>query len=214
VRRAPAVGTAVALTLSLLLTGCSDPAEDAGDSAAATTSEAPLTLPPASSSASSSPTTATTSTSSAPVEPNERGNVVQVTGQQAGIQGPDGDQEVIFSVDAVVLDQPCSGGGPATNGHYLGVQVRVTTGDLAFLGGTWSMSANDFAILQPDGTMRFDLATEGALQCLAGSDRFPVSALEPGHQYTGTIVLDSPVTSGTLVFAPPGLQGDGWEWQF
>jgi hypothetical protein len=218
VRRAPAVGTAVALTLSLLLTGCSEPADDAGESAAATTSEAPLALPPApsssGSSASSSPTTATASTSSTPAEPNERGNIVQVTGQQAGIQGPDGDQEVIFSVDAVVLDQPCAGGAPATNGHYLGVQVRVTTGDLAFLGGTWSMSANDFAILQPDGTMRFDLATEGALQCLAGSDRFPVSALEPGRQYSGTIVLDSPVTSGTLVFAPPGLQGDGWEWQF
>jgi hypothetical protein len=210
VRRTVAVGAA----LALLVCGCSDPAEPAEESAATTAADAPLALPPAPSSASSTGSASTSSSSPAPVEESERGNVVQVTGQQAGIQGPDGQQEVIFSVDAVVVDQPCSGGPPATNGHYLGVQVRVTTGDLGFLGGTWSMSANDFAVVQSDGSMRFDLGSEGALQCLDGSDRFPVTALEPGHKYSGTIVLDSPVTSGTLVFAPPGLQGNGWEWRF
>jgi len=211
VRRMSVLGVAAAL----LVTGCSNTDEPAADQPAATSAaDAPLALPPAPSPA---PTPAPTSTSPppAPAQPNERGNVVQVTGQQAGIQGPDGRSQVIFSVDSVVVDQPCAGGrSPATNGQYLGVQVRVATGDLGFLGGTWSMSANDFAVVQPDGTMRFDLGTEGALNCLDGSSRFPATALEPGRTYTGTIVLDSPVTSGTLVFAPPGLQGNGWEWQF
>ena len=210
-RRTFAVGVAVAL----LVSGCSDADEPADDQPAASSADdGPLALPPAPSS-SATPAPTTSPSPSAPAEPNERGNVVQVTGQQAGIQGPDGRQQVIFSVDSVVVDQPCSGEQSAPmNGHYLGVQVRVTTGDLGFLGGTWSMSANDFAVVQPDGTLRFDLATEGALDCLDGSGRFPTTALEPGRKYTGTIVLDSPVTSGTLVFAPPGLQGNGWEWQF
>jgi hypothetical protein len=212
VRRTWVLGVAAAL----LVSGCSDSPEPTEDQPAATSAaDGPLALPPAPSSGSASSAPSTTSSPSAPAEPNERGNVVQVTGQQAGIQGPDGRQQVIFSVDSVVVDQPCSGEQSApTNGHYLGVQVRVTTGDLGFLGGTWSMSANDFAVVQPDGTMRFDLGTEGAQRCLDDSGRFPGTALEPGRKYTGTIVLDSPVTSGTLVFAPPGLQGNGWEWQF
>ena len=79
VRRISVLGAAAAL----LLCGCSDAAEPADESAAATAADTPLALPPAPSSAAPS-SSAPSSTPSAPAEPNERGNVVQVTGQQAG----------------------------------------------------------------------------------------------------------------------------------
>jgi hypothetical protein len=37
--------------------------------------------------------------------------------------------------------------------------------------------------------------------------------LGPGQQYAGSVVLDSPVVSGVLIFAPGGAP-TGWEWQF
>jgi hypothetical protein len=81
------------------------------------------------------------------------------------------------------------------------------------MGGTWSMSADDFALLEPDG-MRFDLGGEGAATCLEAAKRFPTTPLDSDSQYVGTIVLDAPATTGTLVYSPPDLQGSGWEWQF
>jgi hypothetical protein len=204
VRKNIVVGVAVLL----LLSGCSG--DDASPGASeGTDTQAPLTLPPGSTSGTPdapSPAAATT---------NDRGNVVQATGQQAGIQGPDGNQAVIFSVDEVAVDQACSGQAPRpVNGHYLGVHVRVTTGDLGFLGDTWSMSAADFGLRQPDGSTFFDLATEGARSCLDDDEAFPAASLRPDEEYEGMIVLDSPATTGTLVFSPPSLHGNGWEWTF
>ena len=120
-RRISVIGAAAAL----LLCGCSEAAEPTDESAAATAADTPLALPPGPSSAPSS--SAPSSTPSAPVEPNERGNVVQVTGQQAGIQGPDGRSQVIFSVDSVVVDQPCS------DERSTGVLIRVLTSDAGSL---------------------------------------------------------------------------------
>jgi hypothetical protein len=217
------IGLAVACVFAL--SGCSGDG-GAGSTGASPTSEAVpagLSLPRSSATASATGTTSPSSTASAPTSAsastsaviNDRGNVVQATGQQAGIRAPDGTQAVIFTVDAVAVDQKCSDGAPPPkNGHYLGVQVRVTTGNLDFLGGSWSMSADDFALLDPKGGMRFDLAGDSAAKCLRESQRLVPTTLRPNRQYVGTIVLDSPATTGTLVFSPPGVQGNGWEWTF
>lgn len=204
----------------LMLSGCTDDVAPAAGAAGTTgstgTAAATLTLPSASASASTStaPESSPPSSDAGPTI-NDRGNVVEKLGQQAGIRTSEGRQAVIFAVDSVEIDPTCSGRNvPATNGHYLGVRVRVTTGDLAFLGGTWSMSEDDFAIQGPDGALRFDVAGKGASNCLPEAERFPATSLQPNRQYVGTIVLDSPVTSGTLVFSTPALQGNGWEWQF
>jgi hypothetical protein len=214
------IGLAVACLFAL--SGCSG--DGAGSAGASPTSEAVpagLSLPRSSATASATGTPSPSSTASATTSAsasaviNDRGNVVQATGQQAGIRAPDGTQAVIFTVDAVAVDQTCSDGvPPPKNGHYLGVQVRVTTGNLDFLGGSWSMSADDFALLDPKGGMRFDLAGDGAAKCLRASQRLAPTTLRPNRQYVGTIVLDSPATTGTLVFSPPGVQGNGWEWTF
>jgi hypothetical protein len=204
----------VAASACLLLGGCSGGAD--GDAPAARGTSAPtLTLPTPSSAVVSNGTTAPSrATPQSTAVINDRGNVVEALGQQAGIRAPDGQQAVVFAVDAVVIDPPCSGAQQPANGHYLGVRVRVTTGDLGFLGGSWSMSADDFAVAGPDGDLRFDLGGDGGATCLRAAERFPTTPLEPHRQYVGTVVLDSPLTSGTLVFSTPALQGSGWEWRF
>jgi hypothetical protein len=199
-----------------VLCGCSGHAEDAAPAGA---TGATLSLPATSPSASAATPshTATSSSASASAVLDDGGNVVESLGQQAGIRTPDGKQAVLFSVDAVVVDPRCTGSQQQlapVNGHYLAVHVRVTTGDLDFLGGRWSMTAQDFGVRGADGVTRFDVADQGAMNCLDDPDRFPTTALGPGQQEVGTIVLDSPTTTGTLVFSPPDLQGTSWKWQF
>ncbi|MGY1605491.1 hypothetical protein [Geodermatophilus sp. SYSU D00815] len=208
--------TAVLTTLALL-TLCACSSTDGQDEASAANSAPPtLTLPPAEGSPAGEPPAeeSTPATTTAPATVNDRGNLEEEPGRQAGIRNADGSQAVVFSIDRIVVNQPCTGTPAPERGHFLGLHVRVTTGDLAAVGGSWSMTPYDFGLLGDDGAVDFDLARPGALDCLGAAERFPVEALEPDSQYSGVIVLDVPVTTGTLLFSTPALQGNGWEWRF
>ena len=204
----------------LVLCGCGSGAGAAGATGTSGAAAGTLTLPPAAGTtaagtAASAAATSAAATTGGSAVVNDRGNLEESIGQQAGIRNADGGQALIFSVDGIVVDPPCSNQGSApTKGHFLGVRVRVTTADLTSIGGSWQMSATDFAVIGPDGTKEFDVAGAAALNCLAPSERLTSEPMGSGQQYVGTIVLDSPTPSGTLVFTTPALQGNGWEWRF
>ncbi|MGY1761039.1 hypothetical protein ACI79G_07085 [Geodermatophilus sp. SYSU D00779] len=164
-----------------------------------------------------------TQTSAAPTsaEPDgparsDRGNIIKQIGEEGGNSLDENSDELVFrfAVDAIRVDQECNSGYPQepTNGHFIGIDVRAaTTANLPpdfFV----QMSADQFQVIGPDGLTVTDVWGT-AYSCLDSASSFTSDQLGPAQQYAGTVVIDSPVTSGTLVYKHPG-DTTGWEWQF
>ncbi len=210
------VRTALAAGLCLVaLSGCSGAGGDEkdGGNGARSSSPAPLTLPsePAESSTSGTPSATVAATPT-----NARGNVESDLGEPIAIQGQGGRPAVVFAIDDVVVDVECTGpdAAPPGEGYFIGVRIRVTTGDLSSLGGTWGMAPNDWGIADPDGGTSFDVVDEAATTCLDSPQRFPTDPLRSNQQLSGTFVLNSPTPTGTVLFSTPAVPGRGWEWKF
>lgn len=195
-----------ALAAVVVLAGCSS--GDGNKSASPTLPDKP----------SSSASTSAARTNQVGAELNSRGNVAKELGEDAFLKDPAGqDQVLTFAVDSVTADIPCTSGfdEPPVSGHYLGVAVRASTSpaypaDQYFL----TFQPTDFKVIGPDGVTVSALGGN-AYSCLPQQEMFTLDLLAPGQQYTGTVVLDSPVTSGSLIYAPQGGGGStGWEWQF
>jgi hypothetical protein len=156
-----------------------------------------------------------TATSPAPTT-NSRGNVETGLGQPVAIEGQGGRPAVVFAIDDVVVDVECTGrdAAPPGEGHFIGVRIRVTTGDLSSLGGTWGMAPNDWGIADPDGGTSYDVVDEAATTCLDPPAKFPTDPLRSNQQVSGTFVLHSPTPTGTVLFSTPAVPGRGWEWKF
>lgn len=223
-RRATAP-TAAALTAAAalsLLAGCSDDVggraaqavSDPSDTAAASTSARPAKT--AAPGGTSSSTAAGSSSAGGGAGVNQRGNIPKALGEEAGITDGAGGDLLTFTVAAITPDLPCDSGfdDPPLSGHYVGIELRVSTSPSLTADDYVSFSEYDFAFIGPDGVT--DTSVDGnAWTCLSDDRRFPSDTLGPGQQYVGTIVVDVPATTGTLVFAPSVLAGNGgWEWQF
>lgn len=198
---------ATSVLIACFLTACG-----ANEADTATT----LTLPPSTSASSSeSPSASPSSTSAAAPSRNERNNIVKQFGELARLVDPNRNEQASFTVDSIEVDPPCAGqfAGPAENGHLLVLNMRATTGpDLADLGGTFQVLANDWRVIGADGLTEANVATAAALSCLDDSEALP-SQMGPGQQFVGKLVLDSRNASGVAIFAPPYVDG-GWEWVF
>ncbi|MGY1633057.1 hypothetical protein ACI784_15250 [Geodermatophilus sp. SYSU D01186] len=178
----------------------------------AATTKARLTLPPTTSAA---PTT----TAPAPPTPerNARGNLVKGLGEAGGFGHPDtGEDMVSWAVDEIVVDLPCTEpyyDYEPENGHIVGLRLRVSTGsDLSPL-GYFAVDEQDFSYIGPDGITRSNIYSVSAYACLPSSEQFTTDELGPSQQYVGTVVLDVPGTTGTIVYKPSAAEG-GWEWNF
>jgi hypothetical protein len=152
-----------------------------------------------------------------PTERNQRGNLVKALGQLAGV-GSETDPDVItaeFTVTAIEPNFPCTSefAEPPMYGQYIAITMDVQT-TAALADQSWpefNVSAYDFKVISPDGTREND-STGNAFMCLNEAERLP-GEIGPGEHVTGQVVLDSAHTSGSIVFAPPAVQG-GWEWGF
>jgi hypothetical protein len=205
--RANSIIGSLAVAAALTTTGCSG-----GDAEPEASSPPEL---PASTSA--------TQTTDAPAEPvrSDRGNLVKAFGEQGGMCGPEdaectADQLVLsFTVDSVTVDPQCTSDfvQPAENGHLIAVSVRAATTPEFPTDTYLTITPSEFRVIGADGLTKGGLDTAAAYSCLDDSERFPSDALGPGQQYAGTVILDSPVAAGTLVYIPAGAPS-GWEWQF
>lgn len=73
-------------------------------------------------------------------------------------------------------------------------------------------TSDHFKVVGSDGVTVSDVRGNG-YSCLGASEAFTTDQLGPGQQYVGTVVIDSPVTTGALIYTYPGMT-TGWEWQF
>lgn len=128
-----------------------------------------------------------------------------------------GEKVMSFVVKSISVDSACTSpyAQAPQNGHFIAVAVDVeTTPDLAkdINKFVW-FGAQSWKLIADNGTTYNGSLDSGpAYGCLNDSERLP-SNIGPAEKVTGTLVLDVPVTSGTLVLENTG-GGGGWEWVF
>lgn len=148
-------------------------------------------------------------------EANERNNVVKEIGEKAWVTDYAEETLYEFKVTSIDVDLECTTGyaeEPA-NGHYVGVDIDMTTSESlagADIPEVW-MTPFDFSVVSPEGTTENDSVGNG-YSCLQQSELFPDS-MGPGEHAVGTVVLDTAHPTGAIVYSNPALFG-GWEWGF
>ncbi|MFD2093441.1 hypothetical protein [Blastococcus deserti] len=125
---------------------------------------------------------------------------------------------VVFSIalDRVAADPSCSGTAvpPPGHGHLVALHVRVLVAPAPAAGGaTPAVTAGDFRYLGADGSSVPDVATPAAAACLTEAERWPNGGPGPETPATGTVVLDVPATTGTIVYRPAAWP-TGLRWRF
>ena len=98
------------------------------------------------------------------------------------------------------------------NGHYIALRMVATASEEFDPRVTTPIADYDFRVLGDDGA-EFDPATPAGWACYGAPRLIQNMRIGPGYEYDGWMVLDVPVTSGSLVYAP-GDEPYGWEWQF
>jgi hypothetical protein len=152
------------------------------------------------------------------VELNERGNIPVEFGEEVTIRpaaGADEPPMLALSVEEVVVDPPCDDDSEVEpdNGHYVAFRLEATASD-AFDPRVTTVIANyDFSVIGADGTV-FDPVTPAGRACFGPPRLIQNMRIGPSNEYVGWMVLDVPVTSGALVYAPGGDGPDQWEWDF
>jgi len=145
--------------------------------------------------------------------------VVEV-GEEVPIAAEGDTATATMTIDAIEVDAPCD---PAygtvetpENGHFVRLDIRAATAPVTGPPSEVSkptISDSTFSFIGPDGvTFNGSLATYAAFGCLPDENKLP-SELGPGQQFAGSILLDVPAPTGTLIFTDY-FGSSGWEWTF
>ena len=169
---------------------------------------------------SAAPSTSSPATESAPateVSLNERGNVPAEIGEVITVRpalDPDEPPMLTLSIEEVIVDPVCDDESEVEpeNGHYIALRMVATASEEFDPRVTTPIADYDFRVLGDDGA-EFDPATPAGRACYGAPRLIQNMRIGPGYEYDGWMVLDVPVTSGSLVYAP-GDEPYGWEWQF
>lgn len=146
------------------------------------------------------------------------GLVIKEIGEGAGMTSSDtGDVLYDFAIMEVVVNIECTSPDDVEpeNGHYVGFYFDVITypaldddeyGDGLFIDHTvmWVVDENGDDVGSVIGNAR---------TCMNSDETVPVQT-DGDEQVEGWIVLDVPVTTGTLEFEPGGFEVGGWQWDF
>lgn len=170
---------------------------------------------------SAAPSTSSPATETAPateVTLNERGNIPVAFGEQITVRpaAAAGEPPVLtLNVEEVVVDPPCDDDSEVepTNGHYVAFRMVATASDEFDPKVTTPIADYDFSVLGADGAT-FDPVTPEGRACFAPPRLIQNMRIGPGYEYEGWMVLDVPVATGSLVYAPGGDGPNQWEWQF
>ncbi len=121
---------------------------------------------------------------------------------------------VVFSIslERIAVDLPCPAADalPAENGHLTGLELRVLAGPAG--SESPEIRAGDFRFIGPDGGTVSDVATDSAAACLDEAAAWPSGRPGPEQPVAGTIVLDVPAVTGTIVYRPASWSS-GLRWR-
>ncbi len=152
-------------------------------------------------------------------EISPRGNRVAALGEEVPLAAEGDTVTATVTIDEVTVDAPCTGDYPAQdgpeNGHFVRLDLRAATVPTDYPGAVSDVSFNNsyMRFIGPDGvTFNGPLGTFAAFSCLAESEQLP-STLGPGQQFAGSIMIDVPATSGTIIYENT-TGGSGIEWGF
>lgn len=192
----------MALAVALAVSGCGG--GDDEDAAA------PIPTPPA-----DAPATSEAPPETPELPRNERGNVVRQLGEEIVLvpaADPAAPPPVTFTVQEIAVDPACDTEDPPVSGHYVVLRMSVSASpdyDPRVVAG---LSEDDFTVLGPDGAA-VEIDDSNKFACKKPEETVSNMRFPPGAIYTGWIVLDVPVSSGTLVYEVGGSAA-GSEWQF
>jgi hypothetical protein len=191
-----------ALSLALVLSACGFSDSDDGDAAGRST--------PAPSTSEAAPGTE--------AELNERGNIPVEFGEEVAIRAssdPEAPPMLTLTIEELLVDPPCDDESevPPENGHYLAFRMRAVASPDFDPRVATTIADYDFSVLGADGAS-FDPVTPAGRVCFGPPRLIQNMRVGPGFEYDGWMVLDVPVESGALVYAPGGEGPDQWEWQF
>jgi hypothetical protein len=195
--------------------------EPESSSASASPTEAAETRGPR---PSSEPSSEGPERSSAPSDPgggqaerSDRGYLMKELGEESYINDSSGTPAVSFALTDVVADPVCSTpyAEASENGHLVRLDIDLETGSAESLeevlySDSYYLSSSDWKFVDSEGVRANTTDTVASWMCLDTSEQFPVD-VGPHERIRGSIVLDLPSTSGTLIYTQP-LIDDGWEW--
>ncbi|WP_157874140.1 hypothetical protein [Psychromicrobium lacuslunae] len=158
--------------------------------------------------------------SSGTINPNSAGMLQKKIGELAGVVASENSniRLVNFSVASIKADYQCKVPGPVkpSNGHFIAVELWIeTTAELSTSKDPYfGVSAKDFDLQSSDGNkVTATLDTYPAHACLDNELGLP-ARIGPSQKIRGLLVLDSPISSGSLILSQKNTDGPGWIWQF
>ena len=176
------------------------------------------TLPPT-----PTPTPAPTTSTAPDADLSPRGHIMKDLGEVGGLFHPDdltpSLEELVlsFAIDAIRVDAPCTSefAEDPENGHFVALDIRAsTTENYPADAFHFQVNPGSFSFVGSDGVFVQNIATTPTHGCMGYDDPnlFPSVAFTPATSYRGSVILDIPETTGTLVWTPMGGTS-GWEWQ-
>lgn len=147
-------------------------------------------------------------------ERSDRGNIIAEVGKATGY-GVDGKQIVDFVVTSIVVDPVCTGetATPPENGHFVVVNMEVSTAPELANDKNPIFMTDSFDVIAANGTnMNGFPRTTASFNCLPMGEVI-TSNMGPGEKAIGSVVLDVPTPSGTLIL-DDFADNENWEFEY
>ena len=163
-----------------------------------------------------SPATASAPATDVPL--NARGNIPAQVGEEIPVRAAAAPEEppvLTLRLAEVDVDPVCDDDSDVLpqNGHYIALRL-VATASAQFDPRVPTVIADyDFSVIGADGAT-YDPVTSEGRACFGPPRLVQNMRIGPGYEYEGWMVLDVPVPSGALVYAPGDDGPNRWEWQF
>lgn len=157
------------------------------------------------------------------VHVDDQDNVVKQLGETAGLVDQDGKTVFTLDVESVSAQETCPArvgekSLTSTNGTFLYVKVTAALDEQIHQSVPGSneemflpLVAEAFSVTGADGTVHEAVSSETSWGCLSEDELLP-AMVNPGQTQHGIVVLDSPVTEGTVTYDPDHT--GGWSWAF
>ncbi len=139
---------------------------------------------------------------------SERGNEIKKVGDVVDIEDDNEENPTLsFSVTSIDVDAPCKAPDAVAPQHGHFVTLKVDGQTSPELKNQFFIVGNSWRVVADDGvTFELKPFTEAASKCISADDRLPTT-VGANESFSGTLVLDVPTETGTLVLKD-------WEWAY